>query len=430
MNAGQLPRGVRNNNFGNIEDGSFAQSLPGYKGSDGRFAVFETPEHGMTAMDRLLTSYGKRGINTVSGVIDRWAPSADGNNTGNYSRYVAEKAGFAPTAVIDMNDPAVRQKLAGAMAEFENDPSATPMRSAFAAERPQRAPETPPALSSQVVAGGPGILSETAKPNYDLGSSLQSAGAYLMAISDPRALNALGSIKPKEDGFTTTYDPATGTIFKLNSRTGKVETQRNPNWQGEKIEPTVLKSLSEDWSQKYGTLHATAERAKYFKDAIDSGKLNLSAYNQWLEAPVKSALGLSDEGTRLMNEFKSFKTKMANDSLRLNAGVQTEGDAQRAMNEFATGPAQFDPKTVSTQLHNFIDNTRKVMHESARSQLDAASSRYKSPAVFEPYYKRLQEQQRFYEDYTKSLEQPKGVPTGLPKGVRSITEIKAPIGVQ
>src|ERR1700745_3350557 len=30
------PRGVRNNNPGNIEDGEFAKSQPGYMGSDGR----------------------------------------------------------------------------------------------------------------------------------------------------------------------------------------------------------------------------------------------------------------------------------------------------------------------------------------------------------------------------------------------------------
>src|SRR5215475_347229 len=78
--GGQLPRGLRNNNPGNIEDGPFAKALPGYKGSDGRFAVFETPEHGLNAMDQLLTAYGRRGLKTVGEVIGRWAPASDNNN--------------------------------------------------------------------------------------------------------------------------------------------------------------------------------------------------------------------------------------------------------------------------------------------------------------------------------------------------------------
>src|SRR5262249_27294022 len=50
---GEMPRGLRNNNPGNIEDGPLAKALPGYKGSDGRFAVFDTPENGVNAADAL-----------------------------------------------------------------------------------------------------------------------------------------------------------------------------------------------------------------------------------------------------------------------------------------------------------------------------------------------------------------------------------------
>jgi len=72
------PRGIRNNNPGNIEDGPFAKSMPGYAGTDGRFAIFQNPQAGQQAMDRLLTSYGNRGINTPQAIAARWAPSGDG----------------------------------------------------------------------------------------------------------------------------------------------------------------------------------------------------------------------------------------------------------------------------------------------------------------------------------------------------------------
>jgi hypothetical protein len=85
-----------------------------------------------------LQSYGQRGINTVGGIINRWAPANDGNPVSAYAQFVARKAGVDPDAPVDMNDPAVRQRIVGAMAEFENgrpvqaasnDPSALPASS-------------------------------------------------------------------------------------------------------------------------------------------------------------------------------------------------------------------------------------------------------------------------------------------------------------
>lgn len=114
-----LPRGVRNRNPGNIEDGEFARSLPGYKGGDGRFAVFDSLDSGTEAQARLLGSYGKRGINTVEGVVNRWAPRTE-NNTDAYIRFVSQKIGVDPREPLDMEDAATLSALAEAMAEHEN----------------------------------------------------------------------------------------------------------------------------------------------------------------------------------------------------------------------------------------------------------------------------------------------------------------------
>jgi hypothetical protein len=116
--GGQLPRGLRNNNPLNIEDGQLAKSLPGYKGNDGRFAIFDTPDSGLNAADALLTSYGRRGLKTVGEVIGRWAPKNDGNNVDAYSRFVSSAGD--PNETIDLSDPAQRKRLIGKMAIFEN----------------------------------------------------------------------------------------------------------------------------------------------------------------------------------------------------------------------------------------------------------------------------------------------------------------------
>jgi hypothetical protein len=130
------PRGIRNNNPLNLEASPFTQHQPGFNGSDGRFGQFGSMDQGLAAAGNLLQSYAQRGINTVSGIINRWAPANNGNPVNAYAQFVAKKAGVDPNAPIDLNDPALRQRVVGAMAEFENgkpvqvasnDPAALPV---------------------------------------------------------------------------------------------------------------------------------------------------------------------------------------------------------------------------------------------------------------------------------------------------------------
>lgn len=112
-----VPRGVRNNNPGNIEDGPFARSLPGYRGSDGRFAIFDSPEAGINAGGELLNRYAARGVVTPAQIINRWAPPSDGNPTQAYAQYVASRLS------IGVNDPVPANRRAEAfqaIKEFEN----------------------------------------------------------------------------------------------------------------------------------------------------------------------------------------------------------------------------------------------------------------------------------------------------------------------
>src|SRR3990167_450300 len=113
------PRGIRNNNPLNIEAGPFASKIPGYVGTDGRFAKFKSPQDGVVAADKLLTNYGAQGIDTVEKVIARWAPAHE-NNVQAYAGFVSKKLGISPSDPIDLSDPALRATIIGAMATFEN----------------------------------------------------------------------------------------------------------------------------------------------------------------------------------------------------------------------------------------------------------------------------------------------------------------------
>lgn len=113
------PRGVRNNNPGNLEASSSNQWV-GQTGSDGRFAKFETPEHGIRALGRNLISYQRQGIDTVGEIINRWAPPSDNNDTTAYIKAVCAQLGVTANQPLDASNPDTLQALCAAIIKHEN----------------------------------------------------------------------------------------------------------------------------------------------------------------------------------------------------------------------------------------------------------------------------------------------------------------------
>ena len=97
------PRGIRNNNPGNIRKGTAWDGLA-VDQPDRSFCTFENPEHGIRAMGKILLTYErKHGLNTVAGIINRWAPPVE-NNTDSYADHVAERLGVDPEEGITVAD--------------------------------------------------------------------------------------------------------------------------------------------------------------------------------------------------------------------------------------------------------------------------------------------------------------------------------------
>ncbi|HCP76806.1 MAG TPA: hypothetical protein DIU11_03480, partial [Pusillimonas sp.] len=112
------PRGVRNNNPGNIEKGVGFQGE--IDGNDSRFATFDSPESGIRALAvNLLTYQEKHGLNDVRSIINRWAPSNE-NNTNAYVQTVADAVGVSPDQEINLRDPNTMERLTTAIIEHEN----------------------------------------------------------------------------------------------------------------------------------------------------------------------------------------------------------------------------------------------------------------------------------------------------------------------
>ena len=107
-------------NPGALKDSAFTRAQPGYVGTKGSFAVFDTPEAGIAAQEKLLRdSYVGRGFNTISKIVNRYAPQGPENSAAsvrNYQQYVAQRTGLDINAPIPSNKIPV---LAAAMREFE-----------------------------------------------------------------------------------------------------------------------------------------------------------------------------------------------------------------------------------------------------------------------------------------------------------------------
>jgi hypothetical protein len=98
--SGSAPRGIRNNNPGNIRFGKFAQQSGATGKDDKGFAVFQSMEDGIKAAVKLLEGYVAKGYDTVRAIINRWAPPGE-NNTSAYVDAVAKKLGISADAHLN-----------------------------------------------------------------------------------------------------------------------------------------------------------------------------------------------------------------------------------------------------------------------------------------------------------------------------------------
>jgi Na+-transporting NADH:ubiquinone oxidoreductase subunit NqrC len=91
--AASEPRGIRNNNPGNLEYNPEIQ-WKGQIGSDGRYAVFRTAREGIRAMMiDLHTGFVRDGENTIREIIAEWAPPIE-NATNAYMSSVMRQTGY------------------------------------------------------------------------------------------------------------------------------------------------------------------------------------------------------------------------------------------------------------------------------------------------------------------------------------------------
>lgn len=114
-----LPRGIRNNNPGNIRKSADAwQGLADVQ-PDSAFFTFKDPVYGIRALAKILRNYRDRyGLTTITGIISRWAPPNE-NNTQAYAQAVASAVGVSPSEPLAFDAGQLRA-LVAAIIHHEN----------------------------------------------------------------------------------------------------------------------------------------------------------------------------------------------------------------------------------------------------------------------------------------------------------------------
>lgn len=196
------PRGIRNNNPGNIVQSGIAWRGKLANPTDPRFEQFDTPLNGIRALAKLLLSYQDRhGLRTPRGIINRWAPPVE-NDSLAYAKAFGDALGVGIDETVDLHRPNTLLAATTAIIRHENGQQPyvpTLIAEAVADALEIEAPAgTPPA---EAPAAAPPQPTEEKKPMSVLATLLP----MVLGMFQPRAQAAIGRV--------TGADPATAAQF-------------------------------------------------------------------------------------------------------------------------------------------------------------------------------------------------------------------------
>lgn len=120
MKKKELPRGLRNNNPGNIRINSDLFQGEIRPSKDKSFKQFETMAYGYRAMFKTLSNYYKNyKLDTIRKMVSRWAPPKE-NRTDRYIKAVSDYAGIPADDPININNRELMIRIVAGMSKVEN----------------------------------------------------------------------------------------------------------------------------------------------------------------------------------------------------------------------------------------------------------------------------------------------------------------------
>lgn len=119
MRKNELPRGLRNNNPGNIRRNSEVFQGEVNPSRDKEFKQFKSMAHGYRAVFKILSNYyNKYRLTTIRKMISRWAPENE-NNTAAYVSLVSSYSGIGADDLLNFDREQMIRIVAG-MSRVEN----------------------------------------------------------------------------------------------------------------------------------------------------------------------------------------------------------------------------------------------------------------------------------------------------------------------
>lgn len=127
--TGYAPRGIRNNNPGNLEHSATNDwkgladhgQMTDEQAAESRFCVFSDPRYGIRAIAKLMQSYQKRyKLRSIAEIFQRYAPRQDNNDTRAYADAVAKAVGVGVNDTISVRDYGTIKSMVVAIIQHEN----------------------------------------------------------------------------------------------------------------------------------------------------------------------------------------------------------------------------------------------------------------------------------------------------------------------
>ena len=119
MKKNELPRGLRNNNPGNIRRNSDVFQGEVNPSRDKDFKQFKSIAYGYRAVFKILSNYHRvYKLTTIRKMISRWAPENE-NNTAAYVSLVSSYSGIGPDDLLNFDREQMIRIVAG-MSKVEN----------------------------------------------------------------------------------------------------------------------------------------------------------------------------------------------------------------------------------------------------------------------------------------------------------------------
>ncbi|HWP00042.1 MAG TPA: structural protein [Methylococcus sp.] len=116
----KMPRGLRNNNPGNLRISAVAWLGKRAVSHENEYETFIDMTHGVRAMAiNAITAQSRHGCRTVRQLIQRWAPQHE-NDTWAYVMRVAHAIGVDPDEPIELRDRKTLVAFVWAVAAHEN----------------------------------------------------------------------------------------------------------------------------------------------------------------------------------------------------------------------------------------------------------------------------------------------------------------------